>query len=110
LVAPLIAATIIVDIIQDVRGSVAMMMFILEESIQTAMMAEWLATKAELWPEALELNSWIKQYLADQLEGVSDASWAYAAYPLNHAYKSFALATLQSLEMYKKIINEKLGS
>lgn len=105
----LFVATIAWDIIQDIRGTVAMMMFILEESIQTAMMAEWIATKEGLLSEALDLNSWIRTYLSNQELKLSESAFANAAYPLNHAYSLFAQATNQSLDIYKEVLQRKLA-
>jgi len=91
------------DIVQDVRGTVAMCMFIMEEATQTAMMGEWIAIKEQLWHEAIDLNLWISQYLAGELLALSDSWAANAAFPMNKAYSMFASATFKTLEIYTKV-------
>ncbi len=107
--APIFALGIAWDIIQDIRGTVAMLMFIMEESIQTAMMAEWIATQNGLYYEALDLNQWTRQYLAQELFNVCDSAGALAAYPLNLAYTTFAMSTFESLNIYKKLLEQKIA-
>ena len=106
--AGLFVAGIAWDIVQDVRGTVAMCMFILEEATQTAMMGEWIAIKEELNEEAIGLNLWISQYLAQQLLDLSGSAFANAAYPLNLAYGMFASATFKTLEIYTALIKKRL--
>ncbi len=109
MVAGFFAAGIAWDIVQDVRGTVAMCMFIMEEACQTAMMGEWIAIKAELWHEAIDLNLWISQYLAGEGLALSDSAFANAAYPLNKAYVMFFSATLNTLEIYTALYRQHVA-
>ena len=106
--APLFVLGIGWDIVQDVRGTVAMCMFIMEEATQTAMMGEWIAIKEEMNEEAIDLNLWISQYLATQLLQLTDSPWSNAAYPLNLAYGLFASATFKTLEIYTALIKKRM--
>lgn len=87
------------DVIEDVRGSIAMFMFILEEAVQTAGMACYLYKKAELNEKAAELAQWIiDEILNPALDFVDN--YGIFAYPLNEAYKQFFLAAKQSMQAY----------
>lgn len=107
-VAPLFILSIGWDIIEDVRGSTMMLMFIMEESIQTAMMGEYIAVKEDMRSEAMNLNVWIRQYLTDQLWNLCDSNWSLVAYPLNNAYGLFALATRKTLDIYTALILKRI--
>lgn len=96
------------DIIEDVRGSTMMLMFIMEESIQTAMMGEYIAVKEDMRSEAMNLNVWIRQYLTGQLWALCDSNWSLVAYPLNNAYGLFALATNKTLDIYTALIHNRI--
>lgn len=106
--SPLFLLNIGWDIVEDARGTTAMLLFILEESTQTAMMGEYLAVKEELWSDAMNLNIWIRQYLAGQLLAFADSNWSMAAYPLNNAYYLFAQSTLKTLDIYTAVVHKHL--
>jgi hypothetical protein len=107
-VSPLFILGIGWDIVEDVRGTVAMLMFIMEEASQTAMMGEWIAVKEDLRSEAMNLNLWIRQYLTGQLYALADSNWSLAAYPLNNAYGLFALACNKTLDIYTEVIRKRI--
>lgn len=94
------------DVVQEVRGTVAMMMFIMEEAIQAAMMAQYLATKYELLDKVEEINKFVEEDLVTPLLELSRHKVAMAAYPLQYAYEAFALATKTSLDFYKVLLEE----
>jgi hypothetical protein len=96
------------DVVEDARGTTAMLLFILEESCQTAMMGEYLAVKEELWADAMHLNLWIRQYLSGQLLAFADSAWSAAAYPLNNAYYLFAASTNKTLDIYTATVHKHL--
>jgi len=106
--AGMFVAGIAWDIVEDIRGTVAMCMFIMEEATQTAMMGEWIAIKSELWHEAIDLNLWISQYLAQEGLDLSSGAFANAAYPMNKAYQMFFSATLKTLEIYTALYKKHL--
>jgi hypothetical protein len=96
------------DIVEDVRGTVAMCMFIMEEATQTAMMGEWIAVKENMVKEAIDLDLWISQYLATQGLDMASTWAANAAYPLNLAYQMFFSATLKTLDIYTQLLFKKM--
>jgi len=109
----LVIADIVWDVVEDIRGTIAMMMFILEESIQTAMMAQYLAFKENMLDDAWDINIYIMQNLQNPLKELASSGWAKAAYPLNQAYESFADSTWEALSIYRRMIRKKqeeLGS
>jgi len=107
-VAPLFVLSIGWDIVEDVRGTTAMLMFIMEEACQTAMMGEWIAVKEDLRSEAMNLNIWIRTYLSGQLYDLADSNWSLAAYPLNNAYALFAQSIDKTLDIYTEVIRKRL--
>lgn len=104
----LFVAGIAWDVVEDIRGTVAMCMFILEEAAQTAMMGEWVAMKEEMWEEAIDLNMWISQYLASQGLELSDSPYANAAYPMNKAYVMFFSAIYKTLSIYTSVVRKHI--
>lgn len=96
------------DIVQDVRGTTMMLMFIVEEATQTAMMGEYIAMKEGLNSEAMQLNIWIRTYLSGQLWNLCDSNWSLVAYPLNNAYGLFAQATNKTLDIYTAVVKKRL--
>lgn len=96
------------DLVEDARGTTAMLLFIMEEASQTAMMGEYIAVKEELNAEAMHLNIWIRTYLSGQLLAFSESNWSLAAYPLNKAYALFAEATNKTLDIYTQVIRKRL--
>jgi len=101
--------TIALDVIEDVRGSVAMYLFIIEESIQTLGMACYLLAKQERWNDLLDLANWI---IANVINPAIDFNNTYGmvAYPLNMAYDTFYKASKTNMENYIKIAQSKLGA
>ena len=102
------AASIIWDVVEDLRGTAAMMMFIFEEAIQTCGMALYLAVKEGMWRQASEVEAFERYYLAESLLDLSTHWAANAAFPLNRAYEAFARATLKALDTYRDLIRKKL--
>jgi len=91
------------DVFMDVRGAVAMFMFIIEEAIQTAGMASWIFYKEGMIDEMKENELWIKDNLATPLKEFAESPSGYIAYPLNEAYKQFAEATIRKAELLQQI-------
>ncbi len=96
------------DLVEDARGTTMMLMFIMEEATQAAMMGEYLAVKEELNSEAMQLNVWIRQWLTGQLLAFTDSNWSLAGYPLNNAYYLFAQATNKTLDIYTAVVHKRL--
>jgi len=94
------------EVFEDIRGAVGMYMFIIEESIQTANMGNWILFKAELYNEMKENIEWIRSELANPLKDFCENPVANVAYPLNLSYAMFAEATLKSLEAQETAIAE----
>jgi len=90
----------------DFRSAIAMYMFILEESIQTANMGNWIMFKAGLYDKMKENGEWIKTNLAYPLKSFCESAVGAMAFPLNESYKLFAEATLKSLEAQETAISE----
>jgi len=101
--------TIALDVIEDVRGSVGMYLFIIEESIQTLGMACYLLAKEQRWNDLLDLANWI---IANVINPAIDFCNNYGAiaYPLNQAYATFYNASKINMENYIKIAQSKLGA
>ena len=98
---------IALDLIQDVRGSIAMFLFIIEEAIQTVGMSCYLLYKEEKWAECLEVATYIKNRIIEpSLEFVD--SYGQVAYPLNISYKIFYESAMKNVETYIKRCLEKL--
>jgi len=91
------------DVFMDVRGAVAMFMFIIEEAIQTAGMASWIFYKEGMIDEMKENELWIKDNLAIPLKEFAESPSGYIAYPLNEAYKQFALAVIRRADLLQQI-------
>lgn len=90
----------------DFRSAIAMYMFILEESIQTANMGNWIMFKANLYDKVKENISWIRTNLAQPLLDFASSPVGVLAFPLNESYKLFAQATLKSLDAQETAISE----
>lgn len=93
---------IALDIIEDVRGSIAMYMFIIEEAVQTAGMAAYLYNKAEQKQKAKETAQWILDNLIYPAQDFTE-TYGYLAYPLNMAYDAFFKAAEQTMQMYLEL-------
>ena len=90
---------LVIDIIQDVRGSVAMYMFIIEEAIQTIGMACYQAKQAKDYDLMRELARYAIDNLVNPAIEFVDI-YGVLAYPLNMAYKEFYLAAKKTFETY----------
>jgi hypothetical protein len=90
----------------DYRSAIAMYMFIIEESIQTANMGNWILFKANLYDKMKENITYIRNELAQPLKSFADGPVGYVAYPLNICYSLFAQATLKALEAQEVAIDE----
>jgi len=90
------------DLIEDVRGSIAMYMFIIEEAVQTAGMAAYMYHKAGLNQKAKEQAQWVLDNLIyPALDFVE--TYGYLAYPLNMAYDAFFKAAEQTMNAYLQL-------
>ena len=86
------------EVFEDVRGAVAMYMFIIEESIQTVGMANWILYKNNQISKMQENAEWIRDNLAQPLKNFATSGYGTVAYPMNLAYAKFADATLKTVE------------
>lgn len=91
------------EVFEDVKSAIAMYMFILEESIQTANMGVWILHEAKKTDDAKELAQWIRDNLANPLYEFANSPAGMIAFPLNECYKAFAQATLKNIEAWLKI-------
>jgi len=98
------------NVFEDVRGAVAMYMFILEESIQTLNMANWILYKAKLFDKLSENINYIRNELAIPLRDFSNSPAGYLAYPMNLSYSAFAESTLKALDSLELAIQEMSAS
>lgn len=105
MVVPLLVATSAFQVFTLIRESVNMYMFIIEESIQTANLATWLLSKAELYDDAINNANWVKSQLAQQLKDITENPLGNIAYPLNLAYNAFSEATIHSIDESIKALN-----
>jgi len=104
----LVTWTLILDIIQDVRGSISMFMFIIEEAIQTVGMAIYLLYKQGKYQECLELVSWeLENLINPSLEFVEQ--YGAVAYPLNIAYQQFYQSAKKTALTYQDLCLEALS-
>ena len=94
------------QVFEDVRGAVSMYMFILEESIQTLNMANWILFKAKLFDKLSENINYIRNELAIPLRDFSNSPVGYLAYPMNLSYVAFAESTLKALDSLELAIQE----
>jgi len=96
------AWSIALDVIEDVRGSIAMFLFIIEEAIQTAGMACYILMRLKKYDELRDQAQWaIDNLINPALDFVQN--YGFAAYPLNLAYESFYKAAKRTFETYLKI-------
>jgi len=99
--------TIALDVVQDVRSSVAMFMFIIEEAIQTAGMACYVLYKNQKW-EALKsaAQQTIDNLILPGIDFVNN--YGAAAIPLNTAYSAFYNQAKTTFETYIAVANANL--
>jgi len=91
--------TIALDVIQDVRGSIAMYLFIIEESIQTVGMACYLLTKANRKEDARDIARWAIDNIIDPALQFNE-TYGGVAYPLNMSYDVFYKSAKKNFETY----------
>jgi len=94
--------TIAIDIIQDVRGSIAMYMFIIEEAIQTIGMACYLLYKHKKYSDLKEVAKWALDNLVNPAIDFAE-TYGHVAYPLEMAYKAFYQASKKNFENYLRL-------
>lgn len=98
---------IALDLIQDVRGSIAMYMFIIEEAIQTVGMSCYILYKDEKYAECLQLAHWILNNIIEPALGFAE-TYGHAAYPLEISYKVFYQASKKNMLTYIERCNAKM--
>lgn len=96
------------DVIQDVRGSIAMYMFIVEEAVQTVGMSCYLLYKDEKWEECLQLATWIINTILANAIAFSE-TYGHLAYPLNMAYDTFFKSSYKNMETYIERCTAKIA-
>lgn len=84
----------------NVRETVTFYMFIMEEAIQTAGMASYVAYKAGNIDRAKMIARHMQTELIDPLEEFAKSPAGILAFPMNLAYISFAEASRLSAETY----------
>lgn len=90
------------DVIQDVRGSVAMYLFIIEEAIQTVMMAVYIANKAGQYEKMIELATYVKNEVIEPAI-LFNNTYGAVAYPLNMSYDVFYKSAKRTTETYLEL-------
>ncbi|MBT0160791.1 hypothetical protein G4O51_12495 [Candidatus Bathyarchaeota archaeon A05DMB-2] len=99
--------TLVLDTIQDTRGSVGMFMFILEESCQTMGMACYLLQKTGKWAELKSMAEYmLTELIEPALEFVS--IYGHIAYPWNLAYQTFFESAKKTAQTYIQIASERM--
>jgi len=99
--------TIVLDVIQDVRSSIAMFMFIIEEAIQTAGMACYILYKQQNWEELKNAaQQVIDNLITPGLDFVN--TYGAAAIPLNMAYSAFYDQAKTTFQTYIAVANANL--
>ena len=99
------AWSIALDVIQDVRGSIAMYLFIIEEAIQTVGMACYLNYKANRLEAVRDLAKWILDNIINPAIDFNN-TYGSVAYPLNLAYNVFYHAAKRNMETYLELCRE----
>ena len=85
--------------VQDVRGTLGMYLFIIEEAIQTVGMACWTLYKDNRFAEVQELAQWIIDDIIDPAIEFNN-TYGMATYPLNQAYAVFYTSARKNMETY----------
>jgi len=96
---------IALDVVQDVRGSIAMYLFIIEEAIQTVGMACYLNYKANRLDAVRELAKWILDNIVNPAIDFNN-TYGHVAYPLNLAYNVFYQSAKRNMETYLELTRE----
>lgn len=100
--------TIALDVVKDVRSSIAMFLFIIEESMQSIGMANWIAFKDEDFETVLNNVAWSRENL---LEPALDfvKNFGAPAFPLNIAYETFYKTFDENLKVFERRALAKLN-
>lgn len=91
--------TLILDVIQDIRGTLGMYMFIVEESMQTVGMSLWQLYKAEMYGEVRNTAQWCLDNIINPAIEFCE-TYGKACYPLNMAYLLFFESSKRNVETY----------
>jgi len=97
------ALPIILQGIAFVMEAVTFVQFIQEESIQAAMMAVWMLTRAKRYAKARELLDQVETRFLPNLYNTNSA-WGWIALYSKAAFYDFAEATAASIDAYKEIL------
>lgn len=99
--------TIAIDLIEDVRSSIAMYMFILEETAQTLGMSCYLLSRNEEYERLIEMANYaINELINPAIEFVE--TYGALAYPLHFAYKAFFEGAKRTFQTYLYVAQKKL--
>lgn len=90
-------------VFEDVRGAVAMYMFILEEAIQTVGMACYINYRRERYDKCKELAQYCIETLINPLKEFADSPAGNLAYPMNLSYSAFASASKKTMQTYLEL-------
>jgi len=99
---------IALDLVQDVRGTLGMYLFIIEEAIQTVGMACYLNWKEGNYSKVIEVANYVLDEIINPAIDFC-ATYGSATYPLNIAYDVFYKAAKTSMENYIAQAQEKLA-
>lgn len=97
--------SIAIDLIEDVRGSIGMFMFIIEEAIQAISMACYLAYKKQQYDKVIEYANFAINELIDPAINFAN-SYGNLAYPLQYAYLAFYESSKKTLQNYIDLANK----
>ena len=100
-----LAINIAIELIEEVRSSIAMYMFIVEESIQTIGMACYLAYKKQQWDKVMEYANYaINELINPAIEFAN--LYGNFAYPLHFAYLAFYESAKKTMRNYIDLANQ----
>jgi len=99
---------IALDVIQDVRGTLGMYLFIIEEAIQTVGMACYLNWKEGNYSKVLEIANYVLDEIINPAIDFNN-TYGWAAVPLNLAYGVFYKAAKTTMENYIEQAKQKLA-
>jgi len=93
--------TIVLDVIEDVRGTLTLYGWTIIEALGTISFACYLLKKAKLHDDAREMAKWAIDNVADPFKKWLD-DYGWAIYPLDWAYKVYTDCCKKLLEAYLK--------
>jgi len=97
---------IILDIIEDVRGTMIFYFFIIEEAIQSVSFACYLLHKAEMYEDCRNMARWCLDNLINP--AIDTVAWlGTLIYPMNMSYDLFYKSAKKLMETYLKVGEEK---